>query len=330
MNFYVQPTRRLLVFALIIFLFFSCSKNNTNRNGAVNDVTVFSNIQYGSNKDISGNTIPLLLDVYIPMHIDQGKKLPLMLFVHGGGFVAGDKSDAASFMKTFALAGFAAVSINYRLDSSVEGSSNPCETDTNLTSRGLYMAVQDVKAALRFMVANASEYNIDISKIFLSGNSAGAITVLNTQFVTQAEFNEIIPGIETELGGIDNSGNTLNNTYQITGIAANSGCLSKPAYITNSNAVPVIFFHGGQDDVIPINQGHTYNCPNTLYVYGSSSLYVRMQEIGAPSVIHILPTGSHGPYNESFLQENETCFFNSIINDQPESGAYSGYASSCP
>ena len=133
------------------------------------------------------------------------------------------------------------------------------------------------------MVANANKYNIDTSKIFLNGNSAGAITILNACFLTQNDFNEFMPGVETELGGIDNAGNDLTNTFKIIGMAANSGCLPGIQYIKSSNVI------------------------------GSMAMYNRLLELGASSVIHIDPEGGHGPYAENFLTNNEICFFNSVV-----------------
>ena len=163
------------------------------------------------------------------------------------------------------------------------------------------------------MVANANKYNIDTSKIFLNGNSAGAITILNACFLTQNDFNEFIPGVETELGGIDNAGNDLTNTFKIIGMAANSGCLPGIQYIKSSSVIPIIFFHGGKDSVVPVIHGQANYCPGAMYVFGSIAMYNRLLELGASSVIHIDPEGGHGPYTENFLTNNEICFFNSVV-----------------
>ncbi len=305
------------------------SSGGSGTNGGIPSVTVIKDVQYGSNKDMTGNTEALKLDIYIPANA-AGQKFPLVFFVHGGGFIAGDKSSAATEMTTFAESGFVGVSINYRLDPNIDAASDPCSVDSNAEHASVYMAVQDAKAALRFLVANADKYNIDASTIFLNGNSAGAVTILYSNYVTQEEFNAISPNIEARLGGIDNADNNLTNTYTITGIAANSGCLPNPADITSSNTAPTIFFAGGQDSVIPIDQGHAYYCTSTMYVYGSRTLYSRMQQLGEPSVLHVDPGGGHGPYTDDFLSQNEMCFFNSVMGKKVETGSYSAQASSCP
>ncbi|MBV9962339.1 MAG: alpha/beta hydrolase [Parafilimonas sp.] len=319
-----------LVASAIVFAFISCSKNTgTTLRQPGAQVKVISNVQYGSNKDILGNTVDLALDVYIPAGATPSQKFPFILFVHGGGFTAGDKSSSASIMQQLAQAGFVAASIDYRVDSAIDGLTDPCTVDTITSEKTVYMSVQDAKAAMRFMVANAAKYNIDTTKIFLDGNSAGAITVLNSYFLTQADFNARVPGIQTLLGGVNNADNNITASYKVIGIAANSGCLPDPAYITSSNVVPIIFFQGGQDSVIPLKQGHAYYCPNTLYIYGTLSLYNRVTSLGTPAVIHIDPEGGHGPYSDDFLTNNEICFFNSILSEKPESGSYSAQESSC-
>ncbi len=325
---------RLSILSLLAFSIFACSKNDTytpggsGTNGGLSPVTVVKDIQYGSNKDMSGNVEALKLDVYLPPNAGT-QKFPLVFFVHGGGFIAGDKESAATEMTTFAQSGYVGVSIDYRLDENIDDASDACSIDSNTEHESVYMAVQDAKAALRFLVANADKYNIDTSLIFLNGNSAGAVTVLHAYYVTQEDFNQTSPGIEAKMGGIDNADNNLTNTYAVTGIAANSGCLPDPNDITSSNAVPTIFFAGGQDSVIPIDQGHAYYCPATIYIYGSNTLYKRMQQLGEPAVLHVDPAGGHGPYTDDFLSQNEMCFFNSVMSKKTETGSFSAQASSC-
>jgi acetyl esterase/lipase len=328
-----------LTFSTVFFicsalvLFISCKKSSVtdeNNGGSNPDVQVITNVTYGSNKDLSGKTVNLALDIYMPQGATSAQKFPFILFVHGGGFIAGDKNSAIAVMEKFVKAGYVAVSIDYRLDSSLDGVKDACSIDSSVMQKAVYMAVQDTRAAMGFMVANADNYHIDISKIFLNGNSAGTITVLYSHFLTQDDFNEMMPGVETELGGINNSGNSLTNTFNIIGMAANSGCLPGIQYIKSSNAIPLIFFHGGKDSVIPVIHGTANYCPIAMDVFGSMAMYNRLSELGEPAVVHIDPEGGHGPFNEDFLTNNEVCFFNSVLGKKTTSGIYSGQQSSCP
>jgi len=321
----------LIVGCLVISFFCtfsSCQKNapGSQTPGGPN-VNIIFDVKYGSNNDWRGNKQDLLLDVYTPASVESNQKFPLVLFVHGGGFEGGDKAQAGGYLKTFVNSGYVGVSINYRLGWTNEST---CSGDTTECKEAIYRSIQDMKAALRYVVAHAEEYHIDTGYLFLSGSSAGAVTVLNSEFLTQAQLNTIILGVETKLGGIDNADNSLTDTYTIKGITAVSGCVGDSEVITNSNAIPLILFHGGQDEVIPYGHGNAHNCPNMLAVDGSVSIYNRMADLGQPCVLHFDPQDGHIPFTDQFRFDNQLCFFSSIINEQVEHGFFKGDATSCP
>lgn len=314
--------------AVIIFYFIvpSCSKgpNRTTRRQP-STVTVVNNVKYGSNKDWQGNTEDLLLDVYIPADVSGTQKLPLIVYVHGGGFQDGDKEDKKSMMTDFANSGFIAVSINYRLGWT---QGNNCNGDTTEAKEAIYRAVQDARSAIRFLVSNAGTYFIDTSNIFLGGESAGAITVLSTNYFTQAYANELIPGVQSKLGALDFADNNIQVPYSVKGIASVAGCLNSPNLITAANVKPTIYMHGMMDDVIPYDSGHNYNCKNFSICYGDYYLYNVTKNITS-CVMHLDSTGIHTVYDEAFIKTNEVCFFNSILKNNINTGFYTGTASSC-
>ena len=93
------------------------------------------------------------LDVYLPEKADA--PLPLIVWIHGGGWSAGSKdgNQALRLMD----AGFATASINYRL-----------------SQEAIFPAqIEDCKAAIRFLRAHAKDYNIDPNRIGVWGSSAG-------------------------------------------------------------------------------------------------------------------------------------------------------------
>jgi acetyl esterase/lipase len=98
----------------------------------------------------------LRLDLYTPAGATSG--LPTLLYLHGRGWAVGDKSDAAvERLMPIVASGFAVASVNYRLVPSVR-----------------YPApVHDVKAAVRWLRANAVEYGLDPDRIAIGGFSAG-------------------------------------------------------------------------------------------------------------------------------------------------------------
>ena len=95
----------------------------------------------------------LKLDLYRP----QGSRLPVVVFVHGGGWKAGFRSEFVPMALRLAQHGYAAVTVSYRL-----------------SGEARYPAsVQDVQAAVRWVREHAGEYGLDPQRIALAGGSAG-------------------------------------------------------------------------------------------------------------------------------------------------------------
>lgn len=120
-------------------------------------VTVHPDIVYSS---IPGYR-PLLLDLYMPA---GNSHHPLVLFVHGGSWTSGTKratghySDFPGVLARLAARGFTVASVDYRL-----------------SSEAIYpAALQDIKASIRFLRANASRFGIDRNRVAVWGASAGA------------------------------------------------------------------------------------------------------------------------------------------------------------
>ncbi len=110
-------------------------------------------------KDISYAQVQereLKLDAFIPTK--KTKKLrPAVLIIHGGGWRTGNKSQHHALAQKLALSGYVCFTPEYRL-----------------STEALYpAAVHDLKAALRWMRANARTYNIDTNRIATLGFSAG-------------------------------------------------------------------------------------------------------------------------------------------------------------
>jgi len=103
------------------------------------------------------------LDLYVP----EGEgPFPLVIYVHGGAFKMGDKAMGAAELDPLVAAGFAVASINYRL-----------------SSEALFPAViEDAKAAVRWLRANAEVYNLDPERFAAFGASAGGniVSMLGT------------------------------------------------------------------------------------------------------------------------------------------------------
>jgi acetyl esterase/lipase len=98
-----------------------------------------------------------VLDIYTPEQ-STDKKLPVMFWIHGGGWQVGDKSDVALKPKVLTERGFIFVSTNYRL----------------LPEASMEELVGDVATSLGWVYKNISLYGGDPQRIFVGGHSAGA------------------------------------------------------------------------------------------------------------------------------------------------------------
>ena len=114
----------------------------------------FKDITYGPHGEWN------LLDLYKPANADnaEGKRLPVIMSIHGGGFFYGDKELYRFYCMHLAEFGFAVVNINYRLAPQFKFPS----------------PVEDSITALGWIAENADRYGLDIENVFLVGDSAGA------------------------------------------------------------------------------------------------------------------------------------------------------------
>ncbi len=118
--------------------------------GGGSDIEIRPNLVYHK---ASGQE--LKLDLYLPY--ERRRPVPLLLFIHGGGWVGGSKEVANLRLLPYLAAGWAAANVQYRLASTAAAPA----------------AVEDVRCALRRLSARAGEFGIDPQRIVLSGGSAG-------------------------------------------------------------------------------------------------------------------------------------------------------------
>jgi len=115
-----------------------------------NNIEEKLNIQYGT-----GDEHKLHLDLYLPKN--RTKPTPAIIFIHGGAWRGGQRSDMKFYCVKFAEKGYVTATATYRL-----------------TGQAPFpAAVHDVKCAVRWLRANAAKYQVDPKRIAVSGNSAG-------------------------------------------------------------------------------------------------------------------------------------------------------------
>lgn len=126
------------------------------------NLTIIKNLQYQDGKRSKRKT----LDLY---YLDDKKKKPVFLFIHGGGFVCGRKETKKYYCYHYARAGYFVVNINYEYGYNFPFPSN----------------IQQALKAFEYIFDNQDEYDLDLDNVVLAGDSAGAyiasyIPVLNS------------------------------------------------------------------------------------------------------------------------------------------------------
>lgn len=184
----------------------------------------------------SAFAIPLKLDVYYPDNNSTSR--PVFMFIHGGGFKGGTKTkpEIVEMANYFASRGWVYVSIDYRTTEELGTIQGMTQEEVVTHYRGLappkwienafqgvqnsdqiqqavamYLAQRDAKAALRWIVANSFNYNINTDFITVGGASAGAITTVALGISNQEDFrDEIAISDDPTL-----SSTNLNETYNV-------------------------------------------------------------------------------------------------------------------
>lgn len=149
------------------------------------------NITYGTAVNFNGGIDTLQMDIYTPYCDDSAhvSRMPLLIWIHGGAFLAGDKGETSitNLCKQFARRGYVTASINYRLGFVADDVAWNCNfpnyncmfaTDSAEWYRSYYRSIQDAKGALRYLINRHSIFRIDTNQVFVAGESAGAFVAL--------------------------------------------------------------------------------------------------------------------------------------------------------
>jgi acetyl esterase/lipase len=199
------------------------------------------------------------LDLYLPAPPSPGKLSPAVVWIHGGGWIGGTKSEgrAKEVCTTLANAGYVAVSVEYRM---TDGA-----WPTNL---------HDCKNAVRFLRAHATEYHLDPERIAVAGGSAGGHLALMVGYTGDAkEFEPAdaatpYPGVSSRVRAVvDLYGPTnLLTRQEVADDAAPTGKLrpAGPAKIFGTADPTAPVYRAAS----PVNHV-TKNSPPTLILHGT-------------------------------------------------------------
>lgn len=222
--------------------------------------------------------IPLTMDVYMPK--DKGvASRPLLVLIHGGGFYNGNKTNAGykEWGEYFASLGYTVASVNYRLGFHANKAS---------IEKAGYRAVQDVNAAIRFIVKNYKEYGVDPQRVFVAGTSAGAITALNVAYMSE----DNIPSSAKGEGPIDAVNPHTRADFSIRAVGSMWGAVNDLAVLDNKK-IPIISFHSTGDPVVPFGVDHPFqevfgNELITPVMYGDGEIIPYVKKRGIKAVLH--------------------------------------------
>lgn len=243
----------------------------------------------------------LKLDVYLPKN-DTASARPLVVFMHGGGFAGGTRNNEAEvkFAQSAARKGYVAVQISYRLTR--KGQSFGCDYKASGKIETFQKAAEDFMDAVQFMLKNKEKYRIDPEKVIVGGSSAGAEAVLNAVYNDRLMFED-----PEKYDSID-----------IDGVFSLAGAIVDARYITPKNAIPGVFFHGTEDNLVPYATAPHHFCepdaPGYLILDGSRTITKKLNELGQSYLLYSFEGGKHEhsgmPFN---YMEDVFSFFRSVF-----------------
>lgn len=324
--------KHLIKIIILFAVLSSCEKDETTDTIVTNTMTVKSsptytveieqNVKYG--EGLSHQTynssiysiMDLKLDVYKPAN--NTKKKPAILLIHGGGFTGGDKSDVniVNLANYYASRGWVSFSINYRLQSNKGTVPNEwiqyAQNNVPPTDQGqflaLYPAHRDAKAALRWLIANVDQYNIDTNYITVGGGSAGAVMAITLGITNTIDFtNEISVTNDPSLA----TTNLNSNNYSIKTILDFWGsgvAVTANNYIYGFNRFdptdpPIMISHGTNDQTVLYSEALALKD-----IYTST---------GANYVLYTLENRGHGPWDATVNGKTlEELGFDFIVDQQ--------------
>ncbi len=222
---------------------------------------------------------------------DAKGNLPLVVYVHGGGFSSGsrDSKGIQYFAKRLAQRGYAVASVSYRL--TMKDIGFECEVTAEQKKEAFRNASHDVMMAVKHMLDyNSGTFQINDGKVVLVGSSAGAEAVLNLAY--DFDYGEILNG------------------FRFAGVIGMAGALTDLESISVASAIPTQLFHGTGDALIPYETGPHHYCGSKdsgyLMLYGSGPIARRLKGLGASYYLYTVNGGSHGwsaiPMNKCFSE----------------------------
>ncbi|PQB07651.1 lipase [Polaribacter filamentus] len=250
----------------------------------------------------------LQLDVYSPINISKTAELPVLLWMHGGGFSGGkrDDIDEIKLMEYMTTKGYVSISISYSLLRKEQETGFGCNCLKEDKMETFKQAAFDYLDATKFVIDNSELLQIDTSKIIAGGSSAGAEGVLNAVYFRDFFVTEL----------------TKYQNIKYAGVFSLAGAVVNANYITKNNAIPSVLFHGTDDHLVPFATAPHHYCkelePGYLILDGSETIIEKLDDLQTSFYFRKVIGGRHElssiPFDE--LEDVVSFFDKTILNSE--------------
>lgn len=240
----------------------------------LHDYRVVPNVTY-----LTASNWEAKLDLYVGRTTEAPR--PTLIYIHGGGWVGGARESSVLDILAYLDMGLNVVNVSYRLARVAQAPA----------------AVEDCRCALRWVIQNAKQYGIDVSRIVVAGASAGGHLALTTGMLpASAGLDRQCPGPDNlKVAGIVNwFGITDVNDlldgpnmkpYAVTwlGSLENREHIAKrvsPLTYVRRGVPPVLTIHGDEDPTVPYTH--------------AVRLHKALKDAGVSNELLTIPGGKHG------------------------------------
>jgi acetyl esterase/lipase len=247
--------KKYIIFVLVSILLVQCKKDDVkqtnNTGGSSLKDTILLNVAYGAH---ARN----VMDIHLPEKRDS--TTPVLLFLHGGAWKAGDKSELNAYVNTLKKEwpGLAIANMNYRYASN----------DSNIHHPQM---MADIKNAIGFLINNKQNYQVG-SHMAISGGSAGGQLAMIYAYAYN-DYNNIKcvsnifgPSLIRDWSWYSSNniwlgGNVGEILAEYVGQTWDSAAYAQvsPLDRVQANTPPTIIFHGNLDPIVPFYQSQWLN-----------------------------------------------------------------------